>query len=132
MAYKDLLVHVDDAKSQRGTGARGGRAGDRARGPLVGVYIIADPAPSSFVTGHVPADVLDMLQRQARERADAALARFAEVAKRNQISFETRLDRVLYTAMADALATNARYADLAILGQADPDDGDVASTCPRR
>ena len=57
-----------------------------------------------------------------RARADAALARFGEVAGRNQIAFETRVDRVLYTEVAEALATNARYTDLAILGQHDPDD----------
>ena len=57
-----------------------------------------------------------------RARAEAALARFAAVAGRNQIAFETRLDRALYTEVANALATHARYADLAILGQIDPDD----------
>ena len=31
---------------------------------------------------------------------------------------------MLYTEVADALATNARYADLAIVGQADPDDAE--------
>jgi nucleotide-binding universal stress UspA family protein len=121
MAYKDLLVHVDDSK---GCAARVEAAVELAiahDAHLTGVYLLTDPAASSFVEGYLPQDVVDMLQRQARERADAALGRFAEVARRNQISFETRIDRVLYTAMAEALATNARYADLAILGQADPD-----------
>ena len=62
------------------------------------------------------------LQQAARARADAALERFAEAARRDQIAFETRIDRVLYTEIADAVATSARYVDLAILGQHDPDD----------
>jgi nucleotide-binding universal stress UspA family protein len=112
MAFKDLLVHLDDTK---GCAARVDAAIELAiahDAHLTGVYVVTDPSPSSFVQGYMPADVLNMLQRQARERADAALARFAEFAKRNQISFETRSDRVLYTAMPEALATNARYADL--------------------
>ena len=129
MAYKDLLVHVDDTRS---CAARLQAAVDLAaahEAHLTGVYIIAE-SPAVFATGHVPPELLDSLQQRTRERAEGALARFAEVAGRNQISFETRLDRVLYTEVADALATNARYADLAIVGQADPDDGDVARDLP--
>ena len=130
MAYKDLLVHVDDTRS---CAARVQAAVDLAvahEAHLTGVYIVADPSPAAFVGGYVPPDLLQTLQQHARERAEAALARFAEVAGRNQISFETRIDPVLYTAVADALSTNARYADLAILGQADPDDGDTPSYLP--
>jgi nucleotide-binding universal stress UspA family protein len=122
MAYKDLLVHVDDTK---GCAARVGAAIELAiahDAHLTGVYVVTDPSPVGLVQGYLPPDVLEMLQRQASERANAALARFAEVAKRNQISFETRSDRVLYSAMAEALVTHARYADLVILGQPDPDD----------
>jgi nucleotide-binding universal stress UspA family protein len=122
MAYKDLLVHVDDTRS---CAARLQAAVDLAaahEAHLTGVYIIADPSPAAFVSGDMPEDLLDDLQRGARERAEAALARFTEVASRNQIAFATRIDRVLYTELTDALATNARYADLAIVGQADTDD----------
>jgi nucleotide-binding universal stress UspA family protein len=130
MACKDLLVHVDDTRS---CPARLQAAVDLAvahEAHLTGVYIIADPSPAAFVSSYVPPDVLEMLQQRARERAEAALARFTEIASRNQISFETRIDRVLYTAMADALATNARYADLAIVGQADPEDAETPSYLP--
>jgi nucleotide-binding universal stress UspA family protein len=124
MAYKDLLVHVDDTKSCAGRVQAAVDLAIAHEAHLTGVYVIADPSPAAFVSGYVPPDLLDELQRRARERAEAALARFAEVAARNQIAFETRTDRVLYTALADALATNARYADLLIVGQADPDDAD--------
>jgi nucleotide-binding universal stress UspA family protein len=130
MAYKDLLVHVDDTRSCAGRLQAAVDLAVAHEAHLTGVYIIADPSPAAFVSGYVPPDVLEMLQQRARERAEAALARFAEVATRNQISFETRIDRVLYTAVADALATNARYADLAIVGQADPDDGEMPSYLP--
>jgi nucleotide-binding universal stress UspA family protein len=122
MAYKDLLVHVDDSK---GCAARVDAAIELAiahDAHLAGVYVATYPPPAGLVQGYLPPDVAEMLERQAGERADAAIARFAEVAKRNQISFETRIDRVLYAAMSEALATNARYADLVILGQPDPDD----------
>jgi len=124
MGYKNLLVHVDDTK---GCAARVRAAIELAiahDAHLTGVYIVTDPSPAAFVQGYLPPETLEMVRQEARKRADAALARFTEVAKRNQISFESRTDRVLYTAMAEALATNARYADVAILGQSDPDDSD--------
>jgi nucleotide-binding universal stress UspA family protein len=130
MAYKDLLVHVDDTRS---CAARVQAAIELAvahEAHLIGVYIVAEPSPAAFVSGYVPPDLMDTLQQHARERAEAALARFTEVASRNQISYETRIDRVLYTAVADALSTNARYADLAIVGQADPDDAEGPSYLP--
>ena len=130
MAYKDLLVHVDETK---GCAARVRAAIELAiahSAHLTGVYVVTDPSRSSFVQGYLPPDVVDMLQQQARERADAALVRFAELAKRNQISFDTRVDRVPYTAMAEALATHARYADVVILGQADPDDAEAPRYLP--
>jgi nucleotide-binding universal stress UspA family protein len=130
MAYKNLLVHVDDTQS---CAARLQAAVDLAvahDAHLTGVCIIGDPSPAAFVSGYVPPDLIDTLQQHARERAEAALARFTEVAARNQIAYETRIDRVLYTAVAEAVATNARYADLTILGQADPDDGELPRYLP--
>lgn len=130
MAFKNLLVHVDDSKA---SAARVGAAIDLAiahDAHLTGVYVIADPNPAAFAGGYLPPEMLDTLQQGARERADAALAKFTETAKRNQIAFEARVDRVLYTAVAEALATNGRYADVVILGQADPDDGEMPRYLP--
>jgi nucleotide-binding universal stress UspA family protein len=122
MAYRNLLVQIDETNA---CAKRIEAAVDLAvahGAHLTGVYIIAEASPASFSQGYLPTDLLTALQQEMRARADAALARFAAVAERNQITFETRTDRVLYTEVADALATNARYADLVILGQIDADD----------
>jgi nucleotide-binding universal stress UspA family protein len=122
MSYKDLLVQIDDTRSCAKRIELGVALAVAHEAHLTGVYVIAEPSPASFVNSHLPGDVLTDLQQKARERAELALGQFAAVAKRNQIAFETRVDRVLYTEIADALATNGRYADLVLLGQHDPDD----------
>ncbi|HLT00597.1 MAG TPA: universal stress protein [Geminicoccaceae bacterium] len=130
MTFKDLLVHVDETKA---CAARVRAAIDLAiahEAHLTAVYVVTDSSPTTFVQGYMPPEMLEMMQREARERADAALGRFAEEARRNHISFETRVDRVPYPAIAQALATHARYADVAILGQADPDDGGMPPSLP--
>ena len=127
MTYRNLLVHVDDARSCAARVAFAIELAARHDAHLTGLYVIAEPSYSSFAQGFPP-ELMSELQQAARARADAALERFAEAARRDQIAFETRIDRVLYTEVADAVATNARYVDLAILGQHDPDD---AASGPR-
>jgi nucleotide-binding universal stress UspA family protein len=122
MSYKDLLVQVDDT---RGCAKRIELAVALAvahEAHLTGVCIIPESSPAGLVHPYLPPEVLVTLQQNVRDRAELALGRFADVAKRNQIAFESRVVQVLYTEVADALATNARYADLVILGQYDPDD----------
>ena len=129
MAYKDLLVHVDDSRACERRVRAAVELAITHEAHLTGLCIVGDPPPETLERGILPPEMREMLQG-ARERADAALARFTEVAKRNQISFESRVDRVQYTAMVEALATNARYADIVILGQADPDEGSVPLYLP--
>ena len=122
MALRNLLVQVDDtnACAQRIEVAIALAAAHGAH--LTGVYIISEPSPASFAQGYLPAELLTNLQQELRARAEAALARISELAAGSEVAFESRIDRVLYTEVADALATHARYVDLAILGQVDPDD----------
>jgi nucleotide-binding universal stress UspA family protein len=130
MAFKNLLVHVDDTKA---CAARVRAAIDLAiahGAHLCGVYVIGDTSPATFAGGYLPPETMEMLRRELGERADAALARFTEEAQRNQISFETRTDRVVFAAMAQALATHARYADVVILGQVDPDEPAASAFLP--
>ena len=122
MSYKDLLVHIDETRS---CAQRIELAVDLAvahEAHLTGVHIIPESSPAGLVHPYLPPEVLVTLQQKVRDRAELALGRFADVAKRNQIAFESRVIQVLYTEVAEALATNARYADLVILGQHDPDD----------
>ena len=127
MTYKNLLVQVDDS---RGCARRIACAIDLAAAHdahLTGLYVLPEASPAAFAQGFPP-ELMTDLQQRTRAEAEAALARFGEAARRSQVAFESRIDRVLYTEVADAVATNARYADLAILGQHDPDD---AASGPR-
>ena len=122
MTYRNLLVQVDESRSCARRVELAVELAAAHDAHLTGVYIVSEPSPASFVHPYLPPDLTVSLQQEMRARADAALARFAEVAGRNQVAFETRVDRVLYTEIAEALATHARYVDLVILGQFDPDD----------
>jgi nucleotide-binding universal stress UspA family protein len=72
MAYKDLLVHVDDTRSCPGRLQAAVDLAVAHEAHLTGVYIIADPSPAAFVNGYAPPDLLEMLQQRARTRRGRA------------------------------------------------------------
>lgn len=120
MAYKNLLLHIDDTKA---CGKRIDAAvalAARCDAHLTALYCIGEFELPGW------ADMPGHLARERRsredERAREAQTRFEDKAKRAGVSFETRVARAPTNAIADEVALHARYADLTVLGQVDPDD----------
>lgn len=122
MSYKDLLVHVDESKAcaKRIEAAIGLAVAHEAH--LTAVCVRPEPSALAYATVHLPQEVLQALSRDATERAEAALERFADAARRAGIAYETRMDRGLDVDLPETLALHARHADLIVVGQVDEDD----------
>ena len=121
MSYKSILVQVDHAKA---CPARVDAAIDlalRHEAHLTALYLIAEPAGASFVRGYLPPEILEAASAQAEQAAKDALARFSAAALRNQLSFDTRIDRGFDVELSEIFGLHARYADLAVIGQDDPE-----------
>jgi nucleotide-binding universal stress UspA family protein len=125
MDYKTILVHIDGSRHLTATMELASQLAIGHEAHLIGVtttgvsrYLYESFAPSIEPAGLAP--YLDTLQHEADERAQRfeAFAQHAGVA-----SFEKR---VTDDEPAGALAMQARYADLVVLGQYDP-DGEVSS-----
>jgi nucleotide-binding universal stress UspA family protein len=123
MAYKDILVHLDStARSDVRLGIAAELA-ERADAHLTGLYTMELP-PLSLFMGET--SVFDMqmateIMQQARERAEAIAntvqGRFDNTLRKYGIAGEWRsVDGV-----PETVALHARYADIAIVGQTDPD-----------
>lgn len=122
MAYKDLLVCLDDSD---GCAARIEAAVQLAAqhdAHLTGFFPIAEIALISYIEAQIPPDVRATMESEANARADAALGRFRAIAERNGIGYETRTDRALDTSLSGVASLHARYADLVIMGQVDPEE----------
>lgn len=119
MALKDILVHVDGSRSMPGR-VRAAAELARAHGAhLTGLYVIEVPVLPSYAEAQIPAAIIEA-QHDAFEAAAAAAERtFAEITSSVGITPEWRLveDRRL-----GALTLHAHYADLLVVGQADPGD----------
>jgi nucleotide-binding universal stress UspA family protein len=122
LSYKSILVQVDHGKA---CPARIDAAIDlalRHEAHLTGLYLIVEPTGANFVRGYLPPEILETATAQATDRAKSKLAEFSAAAERNQLSFDTRIDRGFDVELAEIFTLHARYADLAVVGQDDPDE----------
>jgi nucleotide-binding universal stress UspA family protein len=131
MSYKDILVVLDPSADSRGRVALAAALAERFAAHLVGLYAVPSPNLASGA-GNFDAALLEPLYREWRE---TALAQTEDC--RRAFEHETGLRGVSaeWRAVAEGgeadPAVHARYADLTILGQLDPEDGVMAMTRPR-
>jgi len=131
MSYKDLLVVLDSEASARGRIDVATALAERFAAHIVGLYPLPIPAaPRHF--GYYDPALLDPffreLQERAREAADKQREVFEHVTGIRGLSAEWRV--IAEGPDADA-ALHARYVDLTILGQLDPDRGEADMIGPR-
>jgi nucleotide-binding universal stress UspA family protein len=121
MAYKTILVHVNES---RHTDTRVRIAADiatRESAHLVGVAATA--VPSEFYLAGVMGDSnagLEIYLEYLRERANAALAEFESIAKETAVKSVEK--RIAADEAAAGISLQARYSDLVLIGQTDPDE----------
>ena len=131
MSYKDLLVVLDASAPARGRIDLATALAERFAAHLVGLYPMQIPERPREL-GYFDPAMLDPFFAEARERArnaaDKVREQFESVAKLRGVSAEWRV--VPEGAEADP-ALHARYADLTILGQLDPDRGETEMIRPR-
>jgi nucleotide-binding universal stress UspA family protein len=121
MAYQDLLVHLDDSAGCASRVDAAVRLAARHGAHLTGFYPIVEIPLLNIIRERIPRDIQASMEAEAKTQAEAALKTFREAAERGGIAYETRTGQALDTTLASVLGMHARYADLAVLGQVDPD-----------
>jgi nucleotide-binding universal stress UspA family protein len=130
MSYKDLLVVLDSATDARGRIELAATLAERFAAHLVGLYPIPSPElPRS--AGYADLAPLEPMYREWRarmlEQAETVREAFEHQAQLRGVKTEWRA--VAEGREADP-ALHARYADLTILGQLDPDNDEMAMIRP--
>ena len=130
MSYKDLLVVLGSDAASRGRMALAAALSERFAAHLVGLYPF--PVPDIPRTlGYYNPSLFDPIFRELREKAQEVCDRereaFEHATSLRGLSAEWRVTEGLE---ADP-AVHARYVDLTILGQLDPDGGDTELIRPR-
>jgi nucleotide-binding universal stress UspA family protein len=130
MSYKDLLVVLGSDTASRGRMALAAALAERFAAHLVGLYPLPFPdVPRTF--GYYDPATFDPIFRELRGKAQEICDRereaFEHAASLRGLSVEWRVAEGLEVDPA----LHARYVDLTILGQLDPDGGDTESIRPR-
>jgi len=131
MSYKDLLVVLDSEAATRGRIDLAAALAERFEAHLVGLYPLPIPEVPRHLGYYDPAllaPFFEELRVRARDAADKVRESFEHVAGLRGISAEWR--EIPEGPEADP-ALHARYVDLTILGQLDPDRGEAEMIRPR-
>ena len=131
MSYKDLLVVLDSETASRERMRLAATLAERFAAHLVGLYPLPLPeVPRHF--GYYDPALLDPFFRELREKSqelsDKEREAFEHAASLSGLSAEWR---AVEAGMESDTALHARYVDLTILGQLDPDRGDADLIRPR-
>lgn len=120
MAYKTILVHCDASPSVGRRLAVAVRLAEQHGAQLIGVHVRAPFMTPVFADGSVPSQTLiDAYEATAKTTETRASQAFESAIGPAKPSTEWR---VIDGPVEEMLASQARYADLLVLGQTDPDD----------
>ncbi len=122
MAYKTILVHLDDSKACDKRVKAALDLAARQDAHLVGLYLALEFAAPAYLAAQMPSDLLEQQAARSREACDKALAAFDDAARKAGVHAEPRSARAYADEVEDLLGLHGRYADLVVLGQHDPDD----------
>lgn len=121
MTYKTILVHCDDSRSVANRLATAVALAERHQAHLVGLHARPPFQPPAFTEGAYPMDLFFRDYETSLARSEtAASAAFAKATKGREITSEWRS---VDGHPDDLLILHTRYADLAVLGQSDPESG---------
>ena len=125
MSLKNLLVHIDDKATceKRVDAAIALAQGFDAH--LAAVMLVAEPHVPPALGVHIPADVLSRQREESEANAAAVLEAVRQRGDKAGLAIEVRHEWVMLDDFAAAFARQARHYDLSIVGQVDPDEGDV-------
>jgi nucleotide-binding universal stress UspA family protein len=123
MAFRDILVHLDSGpRSTTRLELAAGLAG-RSGAQLTGVYVVDIPSAEFFYGAAMPLagsgaeQIVDQIRADAVAAAEPVEAAFRELLRREGLDGGWRL---VEGNLPATVALHARYADLTVLGQAEP------------
>ncbi|HTH17251.1 MAG TPA: universal stress protein [Magnetospirillum sp.] len=119
MAFKDILVHVDNSARARVRLKLAAALARIENGHLVALHVRGQTELPPYIAAQVGPEIIQMQQRVHEQAAAEARALFDAVAVAQGFTSEWR---DVEGNVAEVLALHARYADLTVIGQSEPDE----------
>ncbi len=119
MTIQDILVYVDNGKACENRLQAAIQVAATHEAHLIGLYTLSDPDLPGYVEVEIPVDILELQAERAVEAAKRAEEAFEEATEKAGISAEWRC---LEGDAIEILISQARYVDLLVISQHDPED----------
>lgn len=119
---KDILVHVEDGDETKARVNFAIAMAQSADAHLAGVYMNCEMSMPAFAYGPVSGEVITTLKRQGDEAAQRARKTYDTLCDAAGVPVDYREDTISEAQAAARLALHARYADLIVVGQTNPDE----------
>lgn len=127
MAFKDIVVHIDNSKACRERLNVAVQVAKSQDGVLTGLYILTHAEVPRFMEVHLGPELLEAQRRAAQDAAKEAKALFIDAVTAAGLRAEWQEIEVPLAGVSDAIAMYARHCDLTVLGQHNPDADDITS-----
>ena len=118
MSYRNMLVHVDDTKACAARIELAANIAAEHGAHLCGLYTAQPMYIPPYLAAEVSPDLYEIQRETARESAAKAETEFNEITGKAGVETEWRVGEGY---PADVVALHARYVDLTIVGQGDPE-----------
>ena len=123
MGLKDILVHIDNRKPCQARLEVAINLALAHQAHLIGLYVLSDPYLPPHIKAQISTDVLAAQAEAARGEAAKAEAMFRERAEDAGVAGEWRCEK---GERVDILCEQARFCDVAVIGQRDPEAIEVS------
>ena len=113
---KDIVVNLGLGEHDP-AGAVAVSLGEMFNAHVLGLAFAYEPVVPGAVMGSIPAEYIEMQRAESGAKANAAIARFEELARRAGISYERRVLDATLSSASDQFGRLARRFDLVVVGQ---------------
>lgn len=124
MSIKNILVHIDHSDACRHRVSAAIAMSNQHQATLTALFVVPDYFVPSYVEAQISTDVIMQINDQARERAEETMSAVKQQFADAGLSVECCIED---GNLINTLGDYARYTDLLILGQSQPDDPDNVS-----
>ncbi len=122
MAYKDLLVHLDDSKTCHYRTEAAIALAKRQEARVSGVALALESTISSYVGIDFPSSLTEAQQEIVKKSAESAVAKFEKAASEAGVKFVSEIVDCSATKAPARLSFHARHSDISFVGQPNPDE----------
>lgn len=126
MAYKDLLVHLDDSEACAYRIEAAVALAKRHKAKVSGVALALESTISSYIGFSFPASLIKAQSDIVLASAESAVEKFTKMAADAEVECSSEIIQCSAPKAPVRLSYLARHADLSFMGQPNPDDAGAA------